>query len=143
MAYHPRPTIDAKKTFIELRAQGATIKAASKAIGVCVATGSKLERHRTSGALQTEILTAENPQHGKDIAQLAYVLDLIDQCNEEIATRNIGLLTTPKLIGTLKHCVDVAQKLKKSLGMNNSTAKSEPDDLDEIWSQVARAEGPK
>jgi hypothetical protein len=143
MAYHPRPTIDAKKKFIELRAQGATIKAASKAIGVCVATGSKLERHRTSGVLQTEILTADNPDKAKDVDQLAYVLDLLTQCEQEISTRDIALLTTPKLIGTYRHYTEIALKLKKSLGMNNGTTTSEPDDLDEIWSQVARAEGPK
>jgi hypothetical protein len=77
------------------------------------------------------------------VDQLAYVLDLLTQCEQEISTRDIALLTTPKLIGTYRHYTEIAQKLKKSLGMNNSTTTSEPDDLDEIWSQVARAEGPK
>jgi hypothetical protein len=103
----------------------------------------KLEKRRKNGDLPMEILAAENPDRLKDVDQLAYVLDLLTQCEQEISTRDIALLTTPKLIGTYRHYTEIALKLKKSLGMNNSTTTSEPDDLDEIWSQVARAEGPK
>jgi hypothetical protein len=103
----------------------------------------KLEKRRKNGDLPMEILAAENPDRLKDVDQLAYVLDLLTQCEQEISTRDVALLTTPKLIGTYRHYTDIALKLKKSLGMGSSTATSEPDDLDEIWSQVARAEGPK
>jgi hypothetical protein len=126
-----------------MRAEGTPIKHCAQILGFNVATCSRLEKKRTDGALALEILTADNPDKVKDVDQLAYVLDLLTQCEQEISTRDIALLTTPKLIGTYRHYTEIAQKLKKSLGMNNGTTTSEPDDLDEIWSQVARAEGPK
>jgi transposase len=135
--------IEEKRQFQQLRAQGTRIKECAKILGYSVSTCSKLEKKRTDGALALEILTADNPDKAKDVDQLAYVLDLLTQCEQEISTRDVALLTTPKLIGTYRHYTDIALKLKKSLGMNNSTTTSEPDDLDEIWSQVARAEGPK
>jgi transposase len=135
--------IEEKRQFQQLRAQGTRIKECAKILGYSVSTCSKLEKKRTDGALALEILTADNPDKAKDVDQLAYVLDLLTQCEQEISTRDIALLTTPKLIGTYRHYTDIALKLKKSLGMNNGTTTSEPDDLDEIWSQVARAEGPK
>jgi hypothetical protein len=138
-----RLTIDDKRRFQRMRAEGTPIKHCAQILGFNVATCSRLEKKRTDGALALEILTADNPDKVKDVDQLAYVLDLLTQCEQEISTRDIALLTTPKLIGTYRHYTEIAQKLKKSLGMNNGTTTSEPDDLDEIWSQVARAEGPK
>jgi hypothetical protein len=126
-----------------MRAEGTPIKRCARILGFNVATCSRLEKKRTDGILAREILTADNPDKVKDVDQLAYVLDLLTQCEQEISTRDVALLTTPKLIGTYRHYTEIAQKLKKSLGMNNSTTTSEPDDLDEIWSQVARVEGPK
>jgi predicted transcriptional regulator len=135
--------LDDKKTFLQLRAQGKLLREIAHELGFSVATMQKLEKRRKNGDLPMEILAAENPDRLKDVDQLAYVLDLLTQCEQEISTRDVALLTTPKLIGTYRHYTEIALKLKKSLGMNNSTASSEPDDLDEIWSQVARAEGPK
>jgi transposase len=135
--------IEEKRQFQQLRAQGTRIKECAKILGYSVSTCSKLEKKRTNGTLALELLAADNPDKAKDVDQLAYVLDLLTQCEQEISTRDIALLTTPKLIGTYRHYTEIALKLKKSLGMNNSTTTSEPDDLDEIWSQVARAEGPK
>jgi transposase len=135
--------IEEKRQFQQLRAQGTRIKECAKILGYSVSTCSKLEKKRTDGILALEILTADNPDKAKDVDQLAYVLDLLTQCEQEISTRDIALLTTPKLIGTYRHYTEIALKLKKSLGMGSSTTTSEPDDLDEIWSQVARAEGPK
>jgi transposase len=136
-------SIEEKRQFQQLRAQGTRIKECAKILGYSVSTCSRLEKKRTNGTLALEILAADNPDKVKDVDQLAYVLDLLTQCEQEISTRDVALLTTPKLIGTYRHYTEIAQKLKKSLGMNNSTTTSEPDDLDEIWSQVARAEGPK
>jgi hypothetical protein len=138
-----RLTIEDKRLFQRMRAEGTPIKRCARILGFNVATCSRLEKKRTDGTLALEILAADNPDRHKDVARLAYVLDLLTQCEQEIATRDVALLTTPKLIGTYRHYTEIAQKLKKSLGMNNSTTTSEPDDLDEIWSQVARAEGPK
>jgi transposase len=135
--------IEEKRQFQQLRAQGTRIKECAKILGYSVSTCSKLEKKRTNGTLALELLAADNPDKAKDVDQLAYVLDLLTQCEQEISTRDVALLTTPKLIGTYRHYTDIALKLKKSLGMGSSTATSEPDDLDEIWSQVARAEGPK
>jgi transposase len=135
--------IEEKRQFQQLRAQGTRIKECAKILGYSVSTCSKLEQRRKDGTLQMEILAADNPDRQTDVDQLAYVLDLLTQCEQEIATRDVALLTTPKLIGTYRHYTEIAQKLKKSLGMNSGTASSGQDDLDEIWSQVARAEGPK
>jgi hypothetical protein len=126
-----------------MRAEGTPIKRCAQILGFNVATCSRLEKKRTDGTLALEILAADNPDKAKDVDQLAYVLDLLTQCEQEISTRDVALLTTPKLIATYRHYTDIALKLKKSLGMGSSTTTSEPDDLDEIWSQVARAEGPK
>jgi hypothetical protein len=138
-----RLTIEDKRLFQRMRAEGTPIKRCAQILGFNVATCSRLEKKRTDGTLALEILTADNPDKAKDVDQLAYVLDLLTQCEQEISTRDVALLTTPKLIGTYRHYTDIALKLKKSLGMGSSTTTSGQDDLDEIWSQVARAEGPK
>jgi transcriptional regulator with XRE-family HTH domain len=135
--------IEEKRQFQQLRAQGTRIKECAKILGYSVSTCSKLEKKRTNGTLALEILTADNPERVRDIARLAYLLKRIDEIEDEIATRDIGLLSTSKLIGAHKTNLDAALKLKRDLYQSTGTTTSEPDDLDEIWSQVARAEGPK
>jgi hypothetical protein len=138
-----RLTIEDKRLFQRMRAEGTPIKRCARILGFNVATCSRLEKKRTDGTLALEILTADNPERVRDIARLAYLLKRIDEIEDEIATRDIGLLSTSKLIGTHKINLDAALKLKRDLYQSNGTASSGQDDLDEIWSQVARAEGPK
>jgi hypothetical protein len=140
-----RLTIDDKRQFQRMRAEGTPIKHCAQILGFNVATCSRLEKKRTDGSLALEILTADNPERVRDIARLAYLLKRIDEIEDEIATRDIGLLSTSKLIRTHKINLDAALKLKRDLYQNTGTGTttSEPDDLDEIWSQVARVEGPK
>jgi IS30 family transposase len=138
-----RLTIDDKRQFQRMRAEGTPIKHCAQILGFNVATCSRLEKKRTNGTLALELLAADNPERVRDIARLAYLLKRIDEIEDEIATRDIGLLSTSKLIGTHKINLDAALKLKRDLYQSNGTASSGQDDLDEIWSQVARAEGPK
>jgi hypothetical protein len=138
-----RLTIEDKRLFQRMRAEGTPIKRCARILGFNVATCSRLEKKRTDGTLALEILTADNPERVRDIARLAYLLKRIDEIEDEIATRDIGLLATHKLFGVHKNNIDAAIKLKRDLYQSTGTTTSEPDDLDEIWSQVARAEGPK
>jgi IS30 family transposase len=138
-----RLTIEDKRQFQRMRAEGTPIKHCAQILGFNVATCSRLEKKRTDGTLALEILTADNPERVRDIARLAYLLKRIDEIEDEIATRDIGLLSTSKLIRTHKINLDAALKLKRDLYQSTGTASSGQDDLDEIWSQVARAEGPK
>jgi IS30 family transposase len=138
-----RLTIEDKRQFQRMRAEGTPIKHCAQILGFNVATCSRLEKKRTNGTLALEILTADNPERVRDIARLAYLLKRIDEIEDEIATRDIGLLSTSKLIGTHKINLDAALKLKRDLYQSNGTTTSGQDDLDEIWSQVARVEGPK
>jgi IS30 family transposase len=138
-----RLTIDDKRQFQRMRAEGTPIKHCAQILGFNVATCSRLEKKRTDGTLALELLAADNPERIRDIARLAYLLKRIDEIEDEIATRDIGLLSTSKLIRTHKINLDAALKLKRDLYQSTGTTTSEPDDLDEIWSQVARVEGPK
>jgi IS30 family transposase len=138
-----RLTIDDKRRFQRMRAEGTPIKHCAQILGFNVATCSRLEKKRTDGTLALELLAADNPERIRDIARLAYLLKRIDEIEDEIATRDIGLLSTSKLIRTHKINLDAALKLKRDLYQSTGTTTSEPDDLDEIWSQVARVEGPK
>lgn len=142
MAKNKRLTIDDKKLFLQLRAEGYTINYCSKQIGVCNATGTKLEKLRKSGLLEEEILAAEHPHNTKDIQQLNYMLEMISRCEKELSTRNIEMLSTPQLTIFYNKLITAKQAAEKRLQGKKGPTTEEKDELDLIYEQVAKKEGP-